>query len=92
MFSHGANNKLSNLFRLGTENAEIIRISEPIKSAFATKLNLNLTELLSDGPYKEKYRKDMIEWSDQERLKDYGCFCREASKSGKYIITKTWII
>lgn len=24
----------------------------------------------------------MIEWSDQERLKDYGCFCREASKLG----------
>ncbi|CRK90550.1 CLUMA_CG004254, isoform A [Clunio marinus] len=62
------------------EKAEIIRISEPIKSTWAKEKNLNLTELLSDGPYKEKYRKQMIQWSDEKRAIDYGIFCCEASK------------
>ena len=66
---------------MGDEKAQIIRISEPIKKSWAEKLNLNLTELLSDGPYKEKYRKEMIVWSDEMRAKDYGFFCREACKN-----------
>lgn len=68
-------------FRLGEENAEIIRISEPIKSTWAKEKNLILTQLLSDGPYKEKYRKEMIVWSDERRALDYGIFCREASRN-----------
>lgn len=63
------------------DRAQIIRISEPIKSTWAKEKNLNLKELLSDGPYKEKYRKDMITWSDEQRALDYGIFCREASKT-----------
>jgi phosphomevalonate kinase len=66
--------------RLGEENAEIIRISEPIKAFWATKKSLDLTQLLSDGAYKERYRKEMIVWSDEMRAKDFGIFCREASK------------
>lgn len=62
-------------------DAEIIRISEPIKSFWANDRNLDLKLLLSDGAYKEKYRKEMIEWSDEMRSKDYGVFCREASKN-----------
>lgn len=75
-------------FRLGHDDAEIIRISEPIKSAWAEAKNLNLQELLSDGPYKEKYRKEMIVWSDQKRAEDYGVFCRGASSK----ITKPLVI
>ncbi|XP_058442925.1 phosphomevalonate kinase [Malaya genurostris] len=66
------------LQRLSADRAQIIRISEPIKRSWAEKLGLNLNELLSDGPYKEKYRKEMIEWSDQQRAEDYGFFCRQA--------------
>lgn len=73
---------------MGNENAEIIRISEPIKSFWARERNLDLKQLLSDGAYKEKYRKEMIEWSDEMRSKDYGVFCREASKG----ITKPIVI
>ncbi|KAL7029388.1 hypothetical protein ACKWTF_006221 [Chironomus riparius] len=69
------------LIKLGIENAEIIRISEPIKSFWAKEKSLDLKQLLSDGAYKEKYRKEMIIWSDEMRAKDYGVFCREASKS-----------
>lgn len=75
-------------FRLGHSHAEIIRISEPIKAAWAEEKNLNLQELLSDGPYKEKYRKDMIVWSDAKRAEDYGVFCRQASNK----ITKPFVV
>lgn len=64
------------VIRLGNERAEIIRISEPIKSHWAKEEGLDLNELLSDGPYKEKYRKQMIDWSDGVRQKDPGYFCR----------------
>lgn len=73
-------------FRLS--NAQIIRISEPIKSFWASEKNLDLEMLLSDGAYKEKYRKEMIVWSDEMRSKDYGIFCREASKN----ISKSTVI
>ncbi|XP_017081469.2 probable phosphomevalonate kinase [Drosophila eugracilis] len=63
--------------RLGSRS-RIVRISEPIKSEWARKLQLDLTALLSDGPYKEKYRRDMIVWSDEVRAQDYGYFCRVA--------------
>ncbi|XP_004522686.1 probable phosphomevalonate kinase [Ceratitis capitata] len=66
---------LQNIVR---DRSQIVRISEPIKTEWAKRLNLNLNELLSDGPYKEKYRKDMIEWSEDVRAKDYGYFCRAA--------------
>nr|ABF18214.1 phosphomevalonate kinase [Aedes aegypti] len=66
------------LQRLTTDKAQIIRISEPIKRSWAEKLGLDLGELLGDGPYKERYRKEMIEWSDQKRAEDFGFFCRQA--------------
>ncbi|XP_053695004.1 phosphomevalonate kinase isoform X2 [Sabethes cyaneus] len=64
--------------RLTDQCAQIIRISEPIKRSWAEKLGLDLRELLSDGPYKERYRREMIEWSDRKRLEDAGFFCRQA--------------
>ncbi|XP_050074037.1 probable phosphomevalonate kinase [Anopheles maculipalpis] len=66
------------LKKLGTEVAQIVRISEPIKRHWADCMGLNLGELLSDGAYKERYRKEMIEWSDARRQEDYGVFCRAA--------------
>jgi len=65
---------------LEKEAAEVIRISEPIKSHWAKEKGLDLEKLLADGPYKEIYRKEMIEWSDSVRAQDYGYFCREAMK------------
>lgn len=61
------------------ERAQIIRISEPIKSTWAVEKGLDLTKLLSDGDYKEQYRKEMIEWSDEMRKRDYGIFCKAAA-------------
>lgn len=70
--------ELCSTCRLGTELAEIIRISEPIKSHWAKERGLDLGQLLSDGPYKETYRKEMIIWSDKMRSTDPGFFCRAA--------------
>lgn len=71
------------IYRLGNDSAEIIRISEPIKSHWAKEKGLDLNQLLSDGPYKENYRKEMIIWSDQVRSTDPGYFCRAAIDRSK---------
>ncbi|XP_064539098.1 phosphomevalonate kinase [Drosophila montana] len=60
------------------DRALIVRISEPIKKEWARKLQLDINAMLSDGPYKEQYRRDMIIWSDEVRRRDYGFFCRAA--------------
>uniref|UniRef100_A0A1A9W711 Phosphomevalonate kinase n=1 Tax=Glossina brevipalpis TaxID=37001 RepID=A0A1A9W711_9MUSC len=63
--------------RLG-ETSQIVRISEPIKREWSKKTNVDLKELLSDGPLKEEYRKDMIKWGEEIRQMDYGYFCKLA--------------
>ena len=52
------------------------RLSGPLKKAYADEHNLDFQELLSDGPYKEKYRKDMIAWGEARRKLDPGYFPR----------------
>lgn len=66
--------------------SEIIRISEPIKSHFAKSCGLDLKNLLSDGPYKELYRKDMINWSDRMRADNPDVFCHQAFLKGKNVL------
>lgn len=73
---------LQYFFSLG-DRCEVLKISQPIKSHWAKEKNLNLNELLSSNTYKEKYRLEMIKWSDEMRNQDYGCFCREACQMGK---------
>jgi phosphomevalonate kinase len=60
----------------GAPQAAIGRLSGPLKKAYADEHNLNFKELLSDGPYKEKYRKDMIAWGVARRTADPGYFPR----------------
>ncbi|CAG9857354.1 unnamed protein product [Phyllotreta striolata] len=81
-------NKLKNA--LGDENCTVIRISEPLKAIYAKRHDLDLQELLSEGPYKEIYRSDMIEWSDVERGENPGIFCRAACESA--ILKPVWIV
>uniref|UniRef100_A0A182N0T1 Phosphomevalonate kinase n=1 Tax=Anopheles dirus TaxID=7168 RepID=A0A182N0T1_9DIPT len=69
------------LKRLGPNRAQIVRISEPIKRHWADEMGLDLGALLGDGAYKERYRKQMIEWSDARRREDYGVFCRAACRT-----------
>ncbi|EDV98759.1 probable phosphomevalonate kinase [Drosophila grimshawi] len=64
-----------------SDRSLIVRISEPIKREWARKLQLDMGAMLSDGPYKEQYRRDMIIWSDEVRQRDYGFFCRAAMEA-----------
>lgn len=54
------------------------RISAPIKGEFALRYGLDLSELLSDSPYKEIYRKKMVTWSNFVRDQDASYFLRMA--------------
>lgn len=56
--------------------ASIGRLSGPLKGAYANEHGLDFAQLLSDGPYKEKYRADMIVWGERRRNEDPGFFAR----------------
>ena len=56
----------------------IIRLSGPIKQQYATDHNLDYDKLLDASEYKEKYRLDMIQWSEAKRNVDSGYFIRAA--------------
>lgn len=73
------------IFRITKEKCEIVRISEPIKGNYARTHNLDLSQLMGDGPYKEKYRLDMIKWSEEVRNNDYGYFCKAACENGNIL-------
>lgn len=64
--------------RIGNEKAIIIKISSPIKSHWAEVKGLDLDQLMSSDEYKEKYRLEMIKWSEAVRNQDPGCFCKKA--------------
>lgn len=71
-------------------HAAIGRLSAPLKQAYADEHGLDFKELLSDGPYKEKYRADMIVWGEQKRNADPGFFARlvlaSAAKGGRPVL------
>lgn len=64
------------LKRLG-DRAEIGRLSAPLKKKYAEENKLDYKKLLSDGPYKEQFRKDMIRWGEERRSKDPGFFAAQ---------------
>lgn len=73
-----------NFCRIGDDKCTILRISGPLKQLYADNHNLQWEELMSDGPYKEQHRLDMINWSDSVRAENPGYFCQAACKAGKY--------
>ncbi|CAG9822692.1 unnamed protein product [Phaedon cochleariae] len=76
--------------KLGENICSIIRISGPLKGLYASLHKLDLLELMSDSPYKEKHRLNMIKWSEGERDKDNGYFCRAACAEAT--VTPVWIV
>ncbi|XP_069944620.1 phosphomevalonate kinase isoform X3 [Cherax quadricarinatus] len=78
--------------RLDETQSKIIRLSGPIKRQFATDNGLDYSHLLTASDYKEKYRLDMIAWSEAKRTQDTGFFIRAAIdmyEGSKYPI---WIV
>jgi len=56
----------------------LIRLSEPLKEKYAKDHGLSFEALLTDSPYKEDYRRDMVKWGESERVKDPNVFCNLA--------------
>lgn len=66
--------KLNSLIK----SSQIIRISSPLKKAYANEHDLDYDELMSSGSYKEKYRHDMIKWGEERRRQVPSYFCQLA--------------
>ena len=48
-------------------DAVILRLSGPLKKCYAEQHDLDYAKLMSSDGYKEKYRRDMIRWSEEIR-------------------------
>ncbi|KAL0131961.1 hypothetical protein PUN28_000021 [Cardiocondyla obscurior] len=78
--------------RIGSQRSAIVRLSGPIKTHWAKSLGLDINQLLGDGEYKEKYRLEMVKWSENMRRKDYSYFCRAAVDMYNAWDKTIWII
>ena len=56
----------------------ITRLSGPLKQCYAENHGLDYSRLLDSSDYKEKYRKDMISWSEKIRNENPSYFCLKA--------------
>ena len=72
--------------------AVIIRLSGPLKKCYAENHGLDYSRLLDSSDYKEKYRKDMITWSEKIRNEDPSFFCLKAIDLFKGFDFPIWII
>ena len=68
---------------------EILHLSNEIKREYATLHKLNYELLLTDSPYKDKYRTAMIALGESRRTADPSHYCRLTTQHATAII---WII
>jgi len=54
---------------------EIVRLSAPLKKAFAAENGLDYQRLLTSGSYKEKFREKMVKWGEDKRNENPFYFC-----------------
>ena len=73
-------------------HAVIIRLSGPLKQCYAENHGLDFQKLLDASDYKEKYRKDMISWSEKIRNEDPSYFCLKAIEHYKADQYPIWIV
>lgn len=77
--------------RIGDKSV-IIRLSGPLKECYAKDNGLDYEKLLSASDYKEKYRLDMLRWSEAIRNQDYTYFCKAAISKYEAEKHPIWII
>ena len=76
----------------GGKESTILKLSGPIKSCYAKNNNLDFEELMGDGKYKEKFRSDMVTWSEEIRNGDPGYFCRQSEEMYNAKNFNIWIV
>lgn len=74
-------NVIREAFEKNGMSVAISGISHSLKEEYAKIHGLDFAELLTDGAYKERFRKDMIRWGEDARSKDSEIFCRAAIDS-----------
>ncbi|XP_037130921.1 phosphomevalonate kinase [Syngnathus acus] len=77
------------LDRLGEDVCGVVRLSAPLKQAYAQEHGLDAKQLSGSGPYKELYRVDMISWGEARRRRDPGFFCRLATRGAHQPV---WVV
>ena len=75
-----------------TDQSVIIRLSGPLKQCYAENHGLDYTRLLDSSDYKEKYRKDMISWSEKIRNENPSYFCNKAIELYEGAKFPIWIV
>ncbi|KAM3614560.1 uncharacterized protein V6R79_016110 [Siganus canaliculatus] len=75
--------------RLGADLCCVLRLSGPLKQQYAQEHGLDLSQLLGPGPYKERYRAEMIRWGESRRQQDPGFFCRLATREARRPV---WVV
>jgi len=83
---------ITDILKEKLDDSVILRLSGPLKQCYAENNGLDFEKLLSSGDYKEKYRLDMLRWSEEIRNKDYTFFCREAISKYEAEKFPVWII
>lgn len=78
--------------RIGVEKCAVIRLSAPLKAAYAKEYGLEYERLLDATAYKENFRADMVTWGEERRRKDPGYFCRLAIEETSAVEYPVWII
>ena len=83
---------LCNKLNSEEKKAVIVRLSGPLKQCYAENHGLDFQKLLDSSDYKEKYRKDMISWSEKIRNEDPAYFCLKAIEHYQADQYSIWII
>ncbi|XP_037563337.1 phosphomevalonate kinase [Dermacentor silvarum] len=78
--------------RIGDDKCAILRLSEPIKEAYAKEHNLDYNRLLDSSDYKELYRAKMVAWGEEKRNQDLSFFCRLAVKKRGRPELPVWMV
>lgn len=69
--------------------SKILHLSEEIKREYAQLHSLDYELLLTDSPYKDTYRTEMIALGESRRNADPGHYCRLATQ---HCVAPVWII
>ncbi|KAF6211857.1 hypothetical protein GE061_012373 [Apolygus lucorum] len=80
------------LQRLNSEDVALIRISAPIKSQWSKEKGLDFDLLMGSSEYKERYRRELVTWSENVRKSDHGYFCRAALEMYDAYSKRFWIV
>lgn len=76
----------------GTEKCLLIRTSKPIKSHFAKLYGLDLEKMMTASNYKEKIRKKMVAWGEEQRKIDPYVFCKTVTDEAELLGKPIWIV